>query len=215
MRTVEQLEGYQDALTFLVYSSAMGGRFCLILVLGALVAAAVGCGGGGSTAGSAAADTHAAKEPEPYPLLKGPAREFILPKATPAAVSFGREASAPEREQANHVIHAWMRARAAKDFVVECRYFSKKYIKALVVKDAQIITRGRVRTCPGALAYFGPMASGDFANNLTGPIDSLRVGEGHGYALYHGRDGNDWFLGVDREDGKWWVAIAAPAKTEE
>jgi hypothetical protein len=108
-----------------------------------------------------------------------------------------------------------MRARAARAFVEECRYFSKKYIQALVVKDAQIITRGRVRTCPGALHYFGPMASGDFKNDLTGPIDSLRIGEGHGYALYHGRDGNDWSLGVERENGKWWVAIAAPAKTQE
>jgi hypothetical protein len=194
----------------------MGGRSCLILIIVVLVVAAAGCGGVDSTVrSSTASDKASADETKQYPWLKGPARQFLLPKETPAAVTFGREASTAEREQANGVIHAWMRARAARDFGVECRYFSKKYIKALVVKDAEIITRGRVRTCPGALHFFGPAASGDFKNNLTGPISSLRAGEGHGYALYHGRDGNDWFLGVDRENGKWWVAIAAPSKTEE
>jgi hypothetical protein len=188
----------------------------LILILGIVAVVLGGCGGSDSTARSSTASAKSPPdETKEYPSLKGPARQFLLPRGTPASVTFGREASTAEREQANGVIHAWMRARAAKDFAEECRYFSKKYVKALVKEDAQIITRGRVTTCPGALHYFGPMASGDFKNDLTGPIDSLRVGEGHGYALYHGRDGNDWSLGVDREAGKWWVGIAAPSKDEE
>jgi hypothetical protein len=127
---------------------------------------------------------------------------------------FGREASDVERAQASRVIEAWMRARAVKDWAEDCRYFSRRYIRALVVEDAMKVSKGKVQTCPQALAYFGPQASGDYKNTLSGPIDSLRVQKGQGYALYHGRDGHDWMIPMGKEDGKWWVAIAAPIKGE-
>jgi len=36
---------------------------------------------------------------------------------------------------------------------------------------------------------------------MTGPIDSLRIGEGRGHAQYHGRGGRDWIVPVISEDG--------------
>ena len=177
----------------------------LVLALLCAAVAVVGCGGsdGSTTEGSSTVSDPLAGYP------KGPTREFIVPGGDNVVQTFGREATKAEREQASDVITGWMRARAAKNWEKDCSYFSRKYAKALT-EDANNVTDGKVKSCPEALAYFGPEASGDFKNTLTGPIDSLRVGEGHGYAQYHGRGGEDWIIPVDLENGKWLVAIAAP-----
>lgn len=177
-------------------------RRALLLGLAASVVL-VGCGGGSDGSGETTAERF-------YPWLKGPSREFLKPGGDNAVQTYGREASKAEREQASRVIAAYMRARAARDFETECRYFSRNYIESLVDRDATKVTKGRVTTCPGALDYFGPAASSDFKNTLDGPIDSLRIQEGHGWAQYHGSDGRDWVVPVDKEDGKWLVGIAAP-----
>ncbi|HET9154119.1 MAG TPA: hypothetical protein VFN85_08385 [Solirubrobacterales bacterium] len=175
-----------------------------MLAFGATVAC--GCGGGEATGETEAA----AKQERLYPWLKGPSREFLIRGGDNAVQTYGREATKAEREQASQVIHAWMKARAAQNWKKDCSYFTRTYIRALVAEDASRVTHGRVKTCPQALAYFGHQASGSYKNNLTGPIDSLRVGERHGYAQYHGNDGHDWVITVEREDGKWWVANASP-----
>lgn len=182
----------------------MGGarRFALLVGL-AVSLASVGCGGGSDGGGQTTAE-------RPYPWLKGPSREFLVPGGDNAVQTYGREATKAEREQATRIIEAYMRARAARDFETECRYFSSRYINNLVARDATIVTKGKVTTCPGALDYFGANASGDFKNTLDGPIVSLRIKEGHGWAQYHGSDGRDWVVPVDKEDGKWLVSLAAP-----
>jgi|SRR4051794_9864613 len=177
----------------------------LALLVGA-GALAAGCGGGEAT-GQA---EPVAKQDRLYPWLKGPSREFLIRGGDNVVQTFGREATKTEREQASRVIEAWMKARAAQDWVKDCSYFSRAYIHNLVATDAQQVTDGKVKSCPEALDFFGHQASGSYKNNLTGPVDSLRIGEGHGYAQYHGNDGHDWVIPVDRENGRWWVGIASP-----
>lgn len=184
----------------------MRGILPLIALLSCCALVAIGCGGDQATG-----------EPEPeakqerlYPWLKGPSREFLIRDGDNAVQTFGREATKAEREQANDVIQAWMKARAVTDWKRDCSYFSRAYVHSLVATDATLVTNGRVRSCPQALDYFGHEASGSYKNNLTGPIDSLRVGPEHGYAQYHGNDGHDWVLTMEKEDGKWWLAIASP-----
>jgi len=168
-----------------------------------LAVAASGCGGSGA---STTEDSRTVSDPlAEYP--EGPTREFIVPGGDNAVQTFGREATLAERKQASRVIHKWMRARAAQDWKKDCSYFSRRYAKELTA-DAHEVSEGQVKSCPAALAYFGHVASGDYKNNLSGPIDSLRVGDGHGYAQYHGRDGKDWVIAVEREDGRWKVSIA-------
>lgn len=180
-------------------------RLCSAMLLALMLAAASsGCGGS-----SSAADP-GANRPRLYPWLKGPSREFLIPGGDNAVQTFGREATLAEREQASHLIHAWMRARATEDWKADCGYLTKQDAKLLTI-DARGISKGRVRTCPEALAFFGHKASGrSYRNNLSGPIDSLRVGEGHGYAQYHGREGKDWVIAVARENGSWKVSTPAP-----
>jgi hypothetical protein len=174
------------------------------LLCAALVALAISsCGSGNRTADSTTTDRLAG-----FP--KGPTREFFIPYGDNAVQEFGDEATKVEREQASRMIAAWMRARAAQDWKRDCSYFSRGYIHSLVATDAVRVSKGKVKNCPQALDYFGHRASGSYKNNLTGPIDSLRAGKGHGYAQYHGDDGHDWIIPMQREGGKWWVANATP-----
>ncbi len=179
-------------------------KAALTLTLAALLAVLAGCGGGSSTS---TADTVA--QPRLYPWLKGPTREFLIRGGDNIVQTFGREATTAERAQASGVIHKWLRARAAQAWAKDCGYFAPAYAKSLTA-DAHRVTHGRVKTCPQALAYFGHAASGSYENNLEGPIVSLRIGEGHGYAQYHGNDGHDWVVPVRRQNGEWLVSKATP-----
>lgn len=189
------------------------GGLALLLIAGA---AACGCGEAGNSGATSASDRKAT-----YP--DGPTRTFIVPYGDNAIPLYGREATAAERQQASATIQKWMRARAAKDFVTECRYFSKSFLKSFVTEDAEVVSEGKVKTCPQALAYFGQDASGDFRNTLTGPLDSLRIPKSsssskaagseaveQGFAQYHGKAGVDYEIPMNREGGKWLVAAAAP-----
>lgn len=173
----------------------------------------IGCGSGDSSS------TDASAKSRPYPWLKGPSREFLVPGGDNVVQTFGEEATKEERERAYHVIAPWMKARAAQDWKKDCSYFSRSYIHSLVATDAAQVSHGKAKTCPAALAYFGHAASGSYKNNLTGEIDSFRVGEaqgveGHqvffGYAQYHGNDGRDWVIPLEREGGEWKIAKAGP-----
>jgi hypothetical protein len=174
-----------------------------------VILALSGCGasGGDSTEGTSSREVF-------YPWLKGPTREFLEPGGDNVVQTFGKEGTTAEREQASEVIAAWMRARAAQDWKKDCSYFGQGY-REEITKDAHGVTDGKVKNCAQALAYFGHEASGDYVNNLDGPIDSLRVGVwkiqlDQGWAQYHGNDGRDWIVSMNRDDGRWKVSIAAP-----
>jgi len=194
------------------------GEIAKFLVVGALLLATAVPLGCGSSGPMNAGDT-LAKASRPYPWLKGPSREFLVPGGDNAVQTFGEEATPKERAEATVVISAWLRARAAKDWSKDCSYLSRAYAKAIAA-DAHGVTDGKVKeTCPAALAYFKGNASGNFVNTLSGSIDSLRVGEGQGvegdftnfaYAQYHGNDGKDWIVPLEREAGEWKVSKAAP-----
>lgn len=186
----------------------MAGRLVAAVALLLLLAVIGGCGSDSSSSG---------KEQEEafYPWVKGSSREFLVRGGDNVVQTYGEEATKAEREQASRVIEGWMKARAAKDWKKDCSYLSRKYVHSLVAEDATKVSNGKVTTCPRALAYFGPQASGDYKNTLSGPIDSLRVKGSLAYAQYHGREGTDWIVPMDKEDGKWWVAIAAPIDREK
>jgi hypothetical protein len=170
------------------------------LVLFALMVVIPSACGGDSTATSSSDRSH-------YP--PGPTREFVIPGGDNVVQVFGREGSRAERDEASKVIAAWMRARVARDWAKDCAHLSRAYIKNIVA-DARHTSEGKATTCPTALDFFGPLASGKRVYTLSGPIDSLRVGEGRGYAQYHGREGIDWVVPMEKEGGHWKVAIAAP-----
>lgn len=178
----------------------------LLLVAGGMY----GCGGSGN---SSAASSPARDPLANYP--KGPTRQFIIPGGYNRVQVYGREASPAEREEVSALIHMWMRARAARNLKVDCKYLSQHMVEG-IVRDAKNASNGKVKTCPGALALLGASASGDYKNTLGNlPIVSFRVGAGFGYAQYHGRDGNDWIVPMRREHGKWLVNLPTPVNRNE
>jgi hypothetical protein len=173
------------------------------LLLIALLVFAVGCGDDSSTG----AETEAKPE-RLYPRVHGPSREFLIPGGDNIVQFFGQEASPAEREAASKVVHAWMKARVAKDWAENCKYLSKPYTKELVA-DANQVSKGKATDCPETLAFFGPDASGTSGNTLTGPIDSLRMRGLRAYAQWHGPE-EDWILPMRKEGGEWKVESASP-----
>jgi len=173
------------------------------LVLVVLVV--VGCGGDSNT------DESVSKPDRIYPWVHGPTREFLVAGGDNAVQMFGREATVGERAQASKVIERWMAARAAKDHAMECVYLARSFVSEFVT-EATNVSNGKVTTCPRALAYFGTSAGGvnHFDDTTTGPIDSLRIESGQGYAQYHGNDGHDYIVPMAREDGEWKVSTASP-----
>jgi len=175
------------------------------MLVAATMVLAIAAGGCGS--GSGEGETSTAKDVF-YPWVKGPSREFLVRGGDNAIQYWGHEGTPAEKAAVNMVIQRWMRARAAEDWVEDCRYFSRNYRKKLV-EDADAVSDREVRSCPEALDYFGEGASGDLKNTLTGPIDSLRVKKGRGWAQWHGPE-RDWVLPVVEENARWTVMIAAP-----
>ncbi|HSS41591.1 MAG TPA: hypothetical protein VLK37_03470 [Solirubrobacterales bacterium] len=179
-----------------------GGKLAGMLALLALVS---GCGGGSETS------TGETVPKRPYPRLHGPSREFLLPGGDNVVQFFGQEAPPAEREEVSRLIHAWMRARVAKEWVKDCSYLSHVYIGPLV-KDANTVSHGKAKNCPQALEFFGPGASGTSGNTLTGPIDSLRVRGVRAFAQWHGPHQIDWVLPLRNENGTWKIESASPAE---
>jgi hypothetical protein len=176
---------------------------CIAALLVVLVA---GCGGGDSTTGS---ETEG-EASRPYPWVKGPSREFLVPEGDNIVQAYGREATKAEREEVSKVIEAWMKARAASREAAECRYLDPKSIES-TISSASYQEQRKVTSCAEGLAVLAKNGyRGKLANNMTGPIDSLRVGEGRGYVQYHGNDGRDWIIPVRKVDGEWKISTLDP-----
>jgi hypothetical protein len=174
-------------------------RAIVLFVLGAIVFA--GCGGG---------DSEETTQERIYPQVTGPSREFLVEGEDNAVQTFGREATEAEREAASRVIEDWMAAREEGDWQGVCKYLSKD-AQIYLIKSGTFISQKKVTRCAKGLAVVaGQSFSPSRVNNMDGPIDSLRLGEGHGYAQYHGNDGMDWIVPVTREDGVWKVTKADP-----
>jgi hypothetical protein len=181
----------------------MAGKLAGTLVLLVLLVFAGGCGGESETSSG---ETEAKRL---YPRVHGPSREFLIPGGDNIVQFFGREASPAERERASRVIHAWMRARVAKDWATDCRYLAQVYANELI-SDSTQVSGGKATDCPQALKFFGTDASGTSGNTLTGPIDSLRVRGLRAYAQWHGPAEIDWILPLRKENSQWKVASASP-----
>lgn len=181
------------------------------LALGLIVAGAL------SSAGGCGGDSTAPRREDTvdwsiYP--PGPTRQFVIPGGDNAVQIFGHEGTAAERKTASSVINAWLRVRKAKNWAKDCSYFSASYAESLVT-DGHDVTNGKVKNCPEALAYFKGYASGAGHDTLEGVIDSLRVdtnraGHTAAYAQWHGTDGNDYVLPLEKEHGVWKIAHSRP-----
>lgn len=168
------------------------------------VVLAAGCGSGDRGAET----TGSAENPlAGYP--QGPTREFIVPGGDNVVQEFGTEASPAERRQVSSMIEAWMRARAAGDWDEECRYLHEKKIESAIAA-AQQFSQRKVDCAAALKTLSGLPGAASRKNTMSEPVASLRIGEGHGYAQYHGREGRDWIVAVRRQDGSWKISELEP-----
>jgi hypothetical protein len=169
----------------------LGRRIAGVLIAAAAIAmVAIGCGGGSDS------DANEAEASKTF-LVKGSQNK--IPK-------FGEEADSDEREDASGVLEENLEARAAGDWAEQCSSLTAGAIKSLEEENAE---RGEVQgSCAKDLAYQGEPESSTASireNTMTGPIDALRVKGDRAWALYHGTNGKDYAMKMERSDDEWKV----------
>lgn len=171
--------------------------------LGALVVCLilVGCGGGSSSTDSGSSSP--AGESSDGQAKAEPSAQFLKPNGVNnKVVRFGHEASTKEREEVGAVVTENLKARAAAKFAAQCKTLNMKGIEE--IPGAK--NRG---DCVKKLKEFAePLSSTKRVrtNTLTGPIVALRVEGDQAFALYHGNDGKDYVLPLEKEGGAWKVS---------
>jgi hypothetical protein len=168
--------------------------FAVTLIAVALVVA--GCGGGSSGSEATAATTAGSS------TAGDATAQFLKPGETNPTVEFGKEASAALREEASKVVSKSLKAREAAAFETQCQTLSLKAIHTVPGGNNR-------KVCPAALKKLAtPLSKSTKArkDTLSGPIAAMRVKEGEGYALWHGSDGKDYSVQLEKEGGSWKVA---------
>lgn len=190
--------------------------FASVLVALGLLA---GCGGSSSTSSQSGASSTAESEgtetsgasegsegagrSEGSSVSSPPAPGFSK-KAKLAA--FGEEASAAEREEASEILERSLEARAAGDYPTQCATLAKAVIEA--IEKAQY-----KQDCVGTLTIEDTLIPPrKTVNTMRGPIAALRVQGTTGYALYHGKGGQDYAMRMELENGKWKVGEVLTVK---
>jgi hypothetical protein len=163
-------------------------RMPLAMALLALLAA--GCGGG------SASDS----------IVAEASSEFLQPgNPNNKLVEFGSEASPSVRSEASVVLTKNLEAREAADFATQCATLDQERLEQVSHNKGS-----RARTaCPKELRRLAeplPESKPIRANQLSGPIAALRLKGNQAYALFHGRDTDDYAMPMDKEDGEWKVA---------
>jgi hypothetical protein len=186
----------------------MGFKIGLSIALTAAVlmaALAAGCGGGSSSSSgssSSGGSTDSSSEAEGSASFLKPGTKSKLPK-------FGQEAEASEREAASAVLEENLQARASGDWATQCSSLTAGAIKK--VEETPTVFQGqksRSSSCPKRLEAQAQPLSGTKsirADTMTGPIAALRVKGNKAYALYHGANGKDYAMPMEKVGDEWKV----------
>lgn len=166
----------------------------VVVILIGLLGVIAGCGGGDSSSSSGSSPS----------VSSDPSAQFIKKggKGNNTYAEFGEEAPAEEREVANVVVVESLKARAAGDFQAQCETLGQKGIQSIPNAKTQ-------QDCVKALKQFGePLSKTKYGrrDTLSGAIAVLRVEGDKGIALYHGNDGNDYEIPLEKEGGVWKVS---------
>jgi hypothetical protein len=141
----------------------------------------------------------------------GPAASFVKAKADNSVPTFGSEAGASQRDQAEAALKAYLSARAKADWASACRYLAASTRQGFE-KLAKSSAKAKVSGCAPILAALSKEA--DLSDPLTGPLISLRVHGDNAFALFYGPHHQQYIVPMNREAGAWRLtqtaAIAYP-----
>jgi hypothetical protein len=202
---------------------ALGAALALALCLAA-------CGGGGSSSStSTAASIPSTSAAAPPGFLKhaessaetaaerrkaGRAAAFVAPKSDNSVPTFGSEANAPERDQAEENLKTYLQARTREDWASACRGLAKPTREGYE-KLASSSAKSTKATAPSCAQVLAALSKGaDLSDPLTGSLLSLRVHGVSGFALFYGPGHQQYMVPMNREGGEWRptqaTAIAYP-----
>jgi hypothetical protein len=204
-----------------------------LLALLALLALAFGlsaCGGVSSSSAttSSAASTGAnttPATPKPRALTTvelaaerrqaGPAAPFVKAKADNSVPTFGTQAGASQRDQAEATLKAYLQARAKADWPAACRYLSastRQGFEKLASSSSSSSSKSKAPGCAPILAALSKGA--DLSDPFSGHLLSLRVHGINAFALFYGPHHQQYIVPMNREGGQWRLtqtaAIAYP-----
>lgn len=179
-------------------------EIALVLIALALGVVVAGCGGSsssstGSSDGATSADATAPADGGPSPNNEAVIAEFGKGETT----EFGTEAEPQEVEQASAVLEENLEARAAGDYAGQCATLARSVVKRLEQAQPAVGSKG----CPGTLEVEAQGAPAYILENtLTPPLEFLLVEGKEGFAIWHGTDGGDYAMPMEKEGSEWKVA---------
>jgi hypothetical protein len=215
----------------------MNSRTLLGLVLAFLLSLALSaCGGGGSSgtgasSSTAASDSSTSSSSEPSPKPKGGsvtfgkahpretvatqaerrkagrAAPFVAPKSDNSVPTFGSEADASERDQAEAALKSYLQARAGEDWASACRQLAKS-VREGYEKLGASSAKAKAPSCAQVLAALSKGT--DLSDPLIGPLLSLRVKGANAFALFYGPGHQQYMVPMNREGGEWRPTQVAP-----
>lgn len=187
-------------------------RWGLATLLASVVVIAFGgCGGGSDSPSSPSSSSE--PDPSSAPASQtGASSEFITPGGENKYAMFGTEASEEERKAASSTLEANLQARQAGDWETQCATLGKPVAEELAGEagaPAGVSGQALVKACSKGLGNLAQplQASAEVRKNtLMGEIAVLRVEGNQGYALYHGPEGQDYAMPMEKEGIGWKVA---------
>ncbi len=163
------------------------GTALACLVISLLV---LGCGGGSASESSSSSTAN----------NSGSLAEFNNENS---AVTFGKEASQAELEEASRLVARTLQTRSDHDWAGQCATLSKAAIKQFKSEGPASVKNSPCGVALGAQGKLAPQSI--LRDNLRGSVVALRVQGKTGFAFYHGNDSKDWAMPMEKEAGQWRV----------
>lgn len=125
---------------------------------------------------------------------------------------FGQEGGGSDFSSAAAVLHAYLDARAARDWDEACSHLSAEVIAGLEQFAAAYAGDKQIEGCPDVLESLSASTStSTLKESAKADVGSLRMEGDRGFLLYHGAGGAELAIPVTQEGGEW--KLAAPDAT--
>lgn len=170
-----------------------------------------GAGSGNSGAGSTESGPPAsAFHPKPHHDSGGGSAQFTVKGGDNSVQEFGAEASESELEEAAAALHAFLDARAVRNWAAACLYLSQTAKQSFAQLGGGGSGSG-AKSCAATLAALsGRVPTATLREAAVADVGSLRTEGGQAFLIYRGAPkGTVYAISIAREDGTWKVASLA------
>jgi hypothetical protein len=177
-------------------ATKLNTQVLLVLLLALIAATLGGCGRSGSS--SPSGGTEAAATPPEKPF-KGPAE----------ITKFGKPGSPSDLQAASKVLAENLEAREDGDFAKQCASLNAETQAEITGATQPAEQASECPTKLKALAEPLKQTAGVRKDTFDGSIDEIRVKGAKAWALYHGSEGKNYSIPLQREEGSWKVGSIA------